>query len=551
MSAADSASTGQTVDYDTIVIGAGFGGIRALYEMRKLGSSVIALEAGSDVGGTWYWNCYPGARTDSESWAYCFFFSKELMQDWNWPERMPSWDQVQVYMRHVVERFDLLKDIRFGTTLRSAHYDAAGNRWILTTEEGRRYTCRYFISAVGWFAVPVQPPFKGLDRFQGQWYLSSRWPKEPVDFTGKRVGIVGSGSTAVQMVPVIAKTAKHLSLFQRTPNYVLPARNYPVDAAEQQSIKNNYEDILAQIRKQVFAFPMQDATLTYDQVSDEQRQMVLDAGWEAGGFRFIFETFADILVDTRSNDAACEFVRRKIRSIVKDPVLAEKLCPNYPIALKRPPLCNFYYEAFNRTNVSLVDISQTPITEILPNGICVEDEVHELDIIIFAMGFDAVTGPLMHLDVRGRDGETLGQKWEAGPRTHLGIGVDGFPNLFIVTGPQAPFANVPPVVESAVTWIGQAITHMREHGHGSMEPTPEAVDAWAQRMQAMVDATLLRDAARHRSWYMGANIAGKPHTVLFYFGGAGAYFDDVEHCAENGFEGFRFSRAEQPAEAAA
>ncbi|NPT39212.1 flavin-containing monooxygenase [Paraburkholderia xenovorans] len=540
----------KSVDFEAIIVGAGFGGIRALHEMRKLGLSVRLFEAGSDVGGTWYWNRYPGARTDSESWSYCFYFSRELMEEWNWPERMPSWQHVQNYMRYTVDRFDMRKDMQFDTRVRSAHYNEEENYWTITTERGESYTCTYFISAIGWFEVPTKPEFKGLDSFAGQWYLSCRWPEKPVDFTGKRVGIVGAGSTAVQIFTTVAKTAKHVSLFQRTPNYVMPSRNYPLDEADQQSIKRDYDAIVAQIRKQVFAFPMKDSTLRYDDVNDEQRKAILDAGWEAGGFRFLFETFCDIFVDERSNAAASEFVRNKIRAIVKDPVVAEKLCPRYPIALKRPPTCNFYYETFNRPNVSLVDISESPIDEIVPGGIRVGAEHHELDIIIFAMGFDAVTGPLSNLDVRGRGGETIRNKWQAGPRTSLGIGIDGFPNLFIVTGPQAPFANVPPIVEAAVTWIGQAITHMREKGYDRMEASPEAVESWAQLMQTMVNATLLRHAGSQRSWYMGANIPGKPQTVLFYFGGAEAYFNDIERVAANGFEGFNLSRTGETVEPA-
>ncbi|MGQ0618895.1 MAG: flavin-containing monooxygenase [Panacagrimonas sp.] len=528
-------------DFDAIVVGAGFGGIRALHELRQLGLSARVLEAGSDVGGTWYWNRYPGARTDSEAWAYCYSFSKELQNDWDWPERMPSWEHVSGYLRHVVERFDMRKDIQCDTRMKSAVYDEARNRWTLTTEQGERFTCTYFVSAIGWFAVPYEPPFKGLESFKGQRYLSCRWPKEPVDFTGKRVGIVGAGSTAVQILPIVAQTAGHVSYFQRTPNYVMPGRNHALDEWQRQGIKANYEAIWAQVRKQVFAFPMDSATRTYDDVTDAQRQLVFEAGWEAGGFRFIFETFADMLTDERTNTAAADFVRNKIRAIVKDPDIAEKLCPKYPIALKRPPLGNFYYEAFNRPNVSLVDVSKNPIDEVTPTGIRVGADHHELDIIIFAMGFDAVTGPLMNLDVRGKGGQTVKQKWEAGPRTHLGIAIDGFPNMFIVTGPQAPFANVPPVVEGAVSFIGRAIARTRDGGYDRIEATPEAVEAWAKLMQQLVDATLLRDAAALRSWYMGANIPGKPHSVLFYFGGAGAYFDELEKVADSDFAGFSLS----------
>ncbi|MEZ5481568.1 MAG: NAD(P)/FAD-dependent oxidoreductase [Porticoccaceae bacterium] len=301
-SGVDSSKTVQ--HFDSIIIGAGFAGIRAAYEMRKLGLTASVFEQGSDVGGTWYWNRYPGARTDTESWGYCFFFSKELNDDWDWPERMPGWQQVQEYMSYVVDRLDLRKDIQFNTRVKSAHYNEDNNLWTVVTEQGEVYTCTYFISAMGWFEVPCKPDFKGIDSFEGEWYLPSRWPKEHVDFTGKRVGIIGSGSTAVQILTAVANTAEHVSIFQRTPNYVMPGRNYPVDSYENEFKKNNFEAIIEQTRKQVFAFPMDDATVAFDDVDAEGQERIFEAGWEAGGFRFIFQTFSDITTNERANSAA-------------------------------------------------------------------------------------------------------------------------------------------------------------------------------------------------------------------------------------------------------
>ncbi len=524
-----------TLDYDAIIVGAGFGGLRALHEMRKLGKSVHLLDAGSDVGGTWYWNRYPGARTDSEAWAYCYSFSKELQDDWDWPERMPTWDQVQGYLGHVADRFNMRKDIEFGSQVVSCIYDQSANQWVITTTTGRSLRCRYFISAVGWFAVAVEPPFD-MGPFKGDWYMSSKWPKEKVDFRGKRVGIVGSGSTAVQMLPAIAKQAAHVTLFQRTPNYVLPGRNHPLDDDDRNAIKANYPAIWKQVRNQVFAFPMDTSALTYDDVDDEKRERVFEYGWEQGGFRFLFETFADILTDKRTNAAAADFVRRKIRSIVKDPKTAELLCPNYPIALKRPPLGNFYYESFNLANVSLADISKNPLIAATDKGLRTTAQEYDLDIVIFAIGFDAVTGPLTKLEVRGRDGELVKDKWNAGPRTHLGIVMDGFPNMFIITGPQSPFSNVPPVVDVAVDWIGRAISKADTLDADVIEAKPEAVESWIKLMQDLLDATLLGQATELKSWFLGANIPGKAHAPLHYFGGASGYFTELESSLSNDFE---------------
>jgi cyclohexanone monooxygenase len=522
------------IDYDAIIIGAGFGGLRALQEMRSQGKSVRLLDAGSDVGGTWYWNRYPGARTDSEAWAYCYSFSKELQDEWDWPERMPTWDQVQGYLAYVADKFGMRRDIQFNTQVKSCIYDEANNQWVITDAAGKSLRCTYFISAVGWFAVAVQPPFD-MSAFKGECYMSSKWPKENVEFAGKRVGIVGSGSTAAQILPTIAKQAAQVTMFQRTPNYVLPGRNHPLDDADRRTIKANYDKIWEQVRNQPFAFPMETSTVMYDDVDDAERERIFEYGWEQGGFRFIFETFADLLTDKRSNAAAAEFMRRKIRSIVKDPATAELLCPKYPIALKRPPLGNFYFESFNRDNVRLVDISQHPLVGATEAGLKTDLEEFEFDIIIFAIGFDAVTGPLTHMEVRGRGGELVRDKWASGPRTHLGIVMDGFPNMFIITGPQSPFSNVPPVVDVAVDWIGRVIASAETRQADVIEAQPEAVEGWVKLMQELLDHTLLGQATELKSWFMGANIPGKAHAPLHYFGGATGYFDELKRSLRDEF----------------
>jgi cation diffusion facilitator CzcD-associated flavoprotein CzcO len=529
------------VDYDAVIMGAGFGGIRSLHEFRQLGLSARVFDGASDVGGAWYWNQYPGARTDTESWAYCFSFSKEVEQEWDWKERMPNWEQVTAYQRFVVDKFDMRKDMEFNARIVSVIYDEDKKIWTVTTENGKSCTCRYFISAVGLLTIAYDPPFKGVTSFKGESYVSSNWPRHRVDFSGKRVGIVGSGSTATQILPTVAQTAGHVSLFQRTPNYVLPGRNHPLDDAQRKGIKDNYEKIWDQVKNQVFAFPMSSPNRLFDDCTPEEQERIFEAGWEAGGFRFIFETFDDLTVNARANEAAAEFIRKKIRAIVKDPKTAELLCPKYSFAIKRPPVTNFYYEAYNRDNVSLVDIRSDPIQEITPRGIRTGTTEHELDIIIYALGFDGVTGGLTHIDVRGKGGVSMKEKWEPGARTKLGIAVDGFPNLFILCGPQSPFANVPPIHDAAVEWFGKAIRIAEQNGYQSIEATPAAVDTWTKHMQELLDMTLLGKGLDVGTWFLGANIPGKTPSVLFYFGGANNYFKELQKSMDSNFEGFAFS----------
>ena len=527
--------------FDAIVIGAGFGGLRVLHEMRRLGLSTRVFEAGDDVGGVWYWNRYPGARTDSEAWAYCYSFSKELEDEWVWPERMPTWDQVLAYLRHVADRFDLRREIQFGTRITSAHYNESTGLWEVRSEKGESFTARFFISATGLLTVPIDPPFPGLESFKGEVYKSCRWPHHKVEFAGKRVAMIGSGSTAVQILPMVAHTAKQATLFQRTPNYVLPGRNHPLDDNQRAGLKANREAIWDEVRSQVFAFPMPAAGRTFHATPPEQRHAIFEAGWEDGGFRFVFTTFDDLLVDAEANAAAAEFLRGKIRSIVKDPKLAELLCPKYSFGLKRPPLGNFYYETFNRPNVRVVDLSNNPIECITPNGVKTGGKEYEFDMLIFAIGFDAMTGSLTQMDIRGKGGQSIKNRWEAGPRTNLGITVDGFPNFFMISGPHSPFANIPPIIEGTVDWIGRAIEQVQAQGKKSIEPTAPAVEQWGHHIQELLDATLLGAGIEVNSWYLGANVPGKAHSVLFYFGGAGAYFKELHESFEQRFPGFVFA----------
>ena len=532
--------------YDAVIIGAGFGGLRALYELREMGLSVKVIEAASDIGGTWYWNRYPGARTDSEAWVYCYAFSKEVLDEYNWPERMPNWEHVLDYLDFVAKKFDLRKDIQFDTRVKGAAYDRDANLWTVTSEGGKVFTCTYFVAASGLLSIAVDPPYPGKERFRGETYMSMRWPHTPVDFAGKRVGIVGSGSTAVQMLPIIAQTAASVTMFQRTPNYVMPGRNYPLDDATRSGIKADYDAIWAQVRNHVFAFPMDYTGRDFDSMTQAQIHAAFDGAWEDGGFRYIFSAFDDLLVNPRSNAAAAEFFRNKVRAIVKNPEVAELLCPDYPIALKRPPLGNFYYESFNRPNVKLVDVRTNPVQEITETGLRTATTEYEFDILIFAMGFDAMTGSLTHMDVRGLDDVSIAEKWQAGARTNFGLTIDGFPNFFMVSGPHTPFANVPPLVEGASQWIGKAITHAKASGTDYFEVTPQAVQAWVEKVQMLLDSTLLGGATELHSWFMGANIPGKAHAPLFYFGGATAYFDELQHSIDCGFPGFTTERTGAP-----
>jgi len=532
-----------SVDHEAIVIGAGFGGVRMMHELRKRGITAKLFEAGSNVGGTWYWNRYPGARTDSESWVYIFSFLEEIGMHWDWKERFPTQPEVEQYLNRVTDHLHLRKHMEFNTRVTAAHHDEAKNVWTVTTSKGATCTCTFLITATGPLATPLKPPFPGLDSFQGEWYQTGLWPKHKVDFAGKRVAVVGTGATAVQVIPVVAHNAKSLTVFQRTPNYVLPARNHPLTEEQLTEIRQNFDKISRQARGQVFGMDIPDATRTIADIkNDAEHQRVLEFGWEIGGFRFIFQTFADMLTDQRCNDVAGEFVRNKIRSIVADEKTAELLCPHYPILSKRPPLGHFYYEAFNRDNVTLVDVKNDPIKEITATGLRTGTTDYEFDMIIFAIGFDAVTGTLAQIDLRGAHGQQLSKQLNDEMATAYGITVEGFPNLFMISGPQAPFANIPVIIDNTVDWIGKSISHMREHGYGRMDTTKEIAERWREKVLAGFNATVLLQGAKDtRSWYIGANVEGKRVEPLFWFGGVGPYFSECDRAINDGFPGFKFS----------
>jgi len=535
------------VDFDAIVIGAGFGGVRMMYEFQKRGITAKLFEAGSNVGGTWYWNRYPGARTDSESWVYVLTFLEEIDMGWKWKERFPTQPEVEQYFNRVVDHLDLRKDMEFNTRVTAAHRDETNNIWKVTTSKGSTYTCTFLITATGPLATPLKPPFPGLNSFKGEWYVTGLWPKHKVDFAGKRVAVIGTGATSVQMVPLIAHTAKSLTVFQRTPSCVLPARNHPLTDHQQAELQRDCLNMFQRVRTSVFGMDFQDPRYRFtDLKSDSEAQRVLEYGWETGGFRFIFQTFADMLTNKECNDLAAEFIRSKIRSIVKDQETAELLCPYYPVLAKRPPLGHYYYEAFNRDNVKLVDIKNNPIKEITPTGLRTGTTEYEFDMIIYALGFDAITGTLARIDLRGSQGQDLGKQLHERMATAYGIMVENFPNLFMMTGPQSPFANIPVVVDQTADWIGRTILYMRDHGHARMDTKKETADTWREKVNAVFNATVLPQGAKDtNSWFVGANVEGKPIEPLLWLGGVGPYVQECEREINNDFPGFRFSSSSQ------
>jgi cyclohexanone monooxygenase len=526
------------LDVEAIVIGAGFAGLRMLQELRRLDVTVRVFEAGTDVGGTWYWNRYPGARTDTEAWAYCFRFDQELLNEWEWPERYPAQPVVQSYLSWVADRLHMRRDITFSTRVTAGRWDEARAQWIVETSSGETLRCKWLISSTGLLSKPLEIPFPGIESFQGQWHSSNQWPKQGVDFTNKRVAIVGTGASAVQIIPEVAMDAETLTVFQRTPNFVLPARNHAISPRQREWVRKHHRELWANVDDHIFAFPWPMQERLWDSCSPEERQLAFDEGWEAGGFHFAFKTFADVLANAECNEAAADYIRQKIRAIVHDPETADKLCPtDHPLFGKRPPLGHFYYETFNEPHVSLVDVKANPVQEITPRGIRTADGVeHEADIIIFALGFDAVTGALMNIDLEGRDGVSIQQRWKSGGQAYLGIFVDGFPNLMSIFGPQTAFTNIPPTIERQAIFIGRAIEEARRRDADIIDAEPDAVRGWAADCQQQLDATIL-NTGEARSWFLATNVEGKPQTVLFYFGGAGAFNQALDECIDRDFSG--------------
>ena len=533
---------GATAEYDALVIGAGFAGLYQLLCLRdRLGLRVMALEAGAGVGGTWYWNRYPGARCDSESHVYWYTFSPELMREWEWSERYPGQAEILRYLNFVADKFDLKRDIRFNTRVAAAQYDVPSNRWHVRTEQGETFVTKFLIAAVGCLSTANVPKIPGLQEFEGAWYHTGQWPHEGVDFTGKRVGMIGTGSTGIQAAPVIAAQAKHLTVFQRTANYSVPARNVPWTPEFKQYVKQHVEEIRTTTHETYngMAFRVEDRKAV--ETPPEERERIYEAAWERGGLQFR-ASFQDMLVSKAANDTAADFIKRKIRSIVKDPRTAAILSDiDHPYAAKRPPIDTEYFETYNRPNVTLVDVKATPIERISKTGIVTTDAEYPLDIIVFATGFDAMTGPLLRMNISGRDGVALHDVWAAGPRNYLGLQIAGFPNLFTITGPGSPsvLCNMPVAIEQHADWITACIQQMRSKGLERIEARPEAVDRWVAEVNEVANRTLL-PLAKH-SWYLGANIPGKPRVFMPYCGGMVRYREICQDVVAHDYEGFALS----------
>jgi cyclohexanone monooxygenase len=528
--------------FDAVVIGAGFSGLHMLKSLRdKLGLCVRAYEEGDTVGGTWYWNRYPGARCDSDSYIYCFTWDKQLLKEWEWSERYPEQPEILRYLEYVAKRHDLKRDIQFSTRVTGAEFDEGDNLWRVHLSGGGTVTPRHQIAAVGTLSATNLPPFKGVERFKGKWYHTSRFPQTGVDFTAKRVAVIGTGATAVQAIPEIAQQAKHLTVFQRTANYCVPARNGKVDPELVKARKADYDGIVKRIRESFFGQEHYFIPKSVLETTPEEREREFDRMWDAGGFAFWLANYQDMFFSQEANDLIADYLKRKIRNTVKDPVVAEKLIPKgHPYGTKRQPLDTNYYETFNKDNVLLVDAATDGgIEEITQKGIRVRGKEYEFDIIVFATGFDAMTGPLKALNLKGREGRTLDAVWADGPHTYLGVSIAGFPNLFTITGPQSPsvLTNMPVAIEQHVEWITDCIDHLRNSGRTRIEAMPDAQEQWVAHVNEIVSMTLM---PRANSWYMSANIAGKPRAFLPYLGpeGVGGYRKKCDEIAANGYEGF-------------
>jgi len=530
-------------DLDAVVIGGGFSGLYMNYRLRDtLGMDVAVLEAGADVGGTWYWNRYPGARCDSESYMYCFAFDRDLMQEWEWSGKYPEQPEILRYLNHVADRFDLRRNMQFNTRVTAAHFDEETNRWNVETDAGERLRCQFLITGIGCLSSGQIPDFPGRDNFAGEAYHTGSWPHEGVDFAGKRVAVIGTGSSGVQSIPVIAREAERLHVFQRTPQYMIPARHGTIDKAALDEIKKDYDEIYDSARWSLGGFPYDTIERSVFDYNDEERTAIFEEGWKKGGFRFVFGSFSDLRLSVEASEKAAEFIRGKIRETVKDPAIAEMLVPlDHPFGSKRTLIDTDYFETYNRDNVTLVDINNAPITEITETGIVAGDTQFEFDVIVYATGFDAMTGSFNRIDFRGREGEKLKDKWEAGPLTYLGLTVSGFPNLFMVTGPGSPsvLTNMPIAIEQHVDLISDIIVHLRDEDLDVIEADADAEQAWVEHVNELAQPTMYMHA---NSWYLGANIPGKPRVFMPYSGGMGTYRQRCDDIVSNNYEGFTLKK---------
>jgi cyclohexanone monooxygenase len=526
--------------YDVLVIGAGFAGLHLLHQLRRMGYSARVIEAASDVGGVWYWNRYPGARCDVESLQYSYSFDRQLEQEWVWSEKYSAQPEILRYIEHVADRFDLRRDITFNTRVVSASFDEARQHWELRTDTGLALQAQFCVMATGALSIPRLPDIPGIERFSGKVLHTGAWPHEGVDFSGQRVGVIGTGSSGIQAIPMIAQQARQLVVFQRTANFSIPAWNQPLSAQAQQNWKAEYPMHRARARElgTLYEFSEKPAS----QVSHEDRQREYERRWNSGGVNFV-HAFNDLMLDEASNATIADFVRAKIRRTVRDPQVAESLCPkDHPLGTKRICVDTGYYETFNQDNVRLVDLKKTPITQVTADSVATGDTRHELDMLVCATGYDALTGAVLNIDIHGRDGQTLSRNWADGPRTLLGLMTAGFPNMFIITGAGSPSVLVNMVVgiEHHVEWICDCLAHLRRQGMRTIEATREAQDHWVAHVNAAADKTLF---PRANSWFLGANIPGKPRVFMPYVCKIGVYRRECQEVADQGYAGFTLAPA--------
>ncbi|MBR0934544.1 NAD(P)/FAD-dependent oxidoreductase [Bradyrhizobium jicamae] len=551
MSAQSSAESADAAHFDVVVVGAGFAGMYMLHRLRGLGLSARVYEQGSGVGGTWYWNRYPGARCDVESMQYSYSFSEELQHEWNWSERYAPQPEILQYANHVADRFGLRRDIQFDTRVERAAFDERRNLWQVATSDGKAVTARFVVLATGCLSNARKPDIRGLDRFKGPVYHTGHWPHHPVDFTGLRVGVIGTGSSGIQSVPVIVEQAKHVTVFQRTAQFSIPARNAKLTDEERSWFRANYPEIRRFAREEAkngIYTELPDRGALDD--GDNERRAKYEARWQHGGLTFM-SVYNNLALDQAANDTAADFVRDKIVEIVRDPATAKLLTPgSYPIGTKRICIDTDYFATFNRPNVTLVDIKADPIEEVTATAVRSGGNEHELDALVLATGFDAMTGSVAKIDIRGRDGQTLNQKWAEGPRTYLGLMSAGFPNLFVITGPGSPsvLSNMIVSIEQHVDWISDCLVYMRDNAVATIEAEEDAESKWVAHVNEVASATLYPQAD---SWYMGANIPGKPRIFMPYIGGVGPYRQICNDVAARGYEGFAMTAAEAPRKVAA
>lgn len=524
-------------DVDAVVVGAGFSGLFMAKKLLDLGLDVRGFDAGSGVGGVWNWNRYPGARTDSQGHTYCFS-TPEMLAGWQYAERFPDQQQVVDYLRDFAARFQVDRYFRFDTLVERAEFDETAMRWQVTTDRGDQVTATYLVTAVGLVSEPSLPRLPGLDAFAGPVHHTSRWPREGVEIAGRRVAVIGTGSSGIQIVPQIARVAEQLTVFQRTPNYVSPSGNRPVSDAEHAEIRRRYDEIWAQVRANRAGHPYSLTGRIAKEHGEAERTRIFEEAWARGGHSMIQATFDDVMSDRQANEWLCEFLRGKIASIVDDPATVAKLTPDYAFGAKRPPIGDGYLESFNLPHVELVDLRREPITQFTTEGVTTASRAYDLDVIVLATGFDASTGAYLRMDITGRGGVRLSDRWSTGPSTLLGLGVTGFPNLFMVAGPQSPFANLPPSAEHGASWIATCIEHMRAAGIDTFEPRQEAEDDWNRQVEKAASSSQAVFGSDVNSWFFGANIEGKPRAVNVYFGGAHVYADLCDAEAAAGYPGF-------------